>query len=291
MQHYDHLTVVSSSSWVSRDLASADTFEIRATVGLDIPAMDGTALWCSGSWAMRLLKSGRSHPFLSAGPDWLSRVPERFLRRRVWTGTLDALESAHGPHKAFYKLSEHKHALAPAGPAEGPQAFLEMVSAAFGHPGLQDGGGAGVGGLHCTWSELMDYRREYRCFIAHGKVTAASEYIRRVPGIHGADVEITWDAYTHGGYPDTAEAAAFAQEVADAMGADQPPGYSLDVGTDAAGNYSVIEANAAWSSGIYNAPRAGVIESLLASQEPGYDDWLWRPDELFFSRSRPLPAP
>lgn len=83
MNRYDHLTVVSSSSWVSRDLASAGTLDVEATVGLDIPAMEGAALWCSGSWAMRLLKSGIAHPFLSAGPGWLARVPERFLRRRI----------------------------------------------------------------------------------------------------------------------------------------------------------------------------------------------------------------
>lgn len=289
---YERLTVVSPAAWLARDLAEAGTIEVKGSVGLDVPDMKDTALWCSGSWAMRLLKSGISHPFLSAGPHWLSRVPDRYLGRRVWSGRLGSIKSPCGRQEAFYKLSEHKHARIPAGPLQGPQAFLERVAGAFKDPSRPDDTGPpAIDGLHYTGSGLMDYKREYRCFIAHGRVTASSHYISRVPGIRGADVELTWNAFPEDRSPDASEAAAFAQEVVDAMGADQPPGYSLDVGTDSAGRFSVIEANAAWSSGIYHAPRSGVIESVLASQEPGHEDWIWRPDELFLARSRPLPVP
>jgi ATP-grasp domain, R2K clade family 3 len=104
-------------------------------------------------------------------------------------------------------------------------------------------------------------------------------------------VTITWDAYEADRSPDASKAAAFAQTVIDAMGENQPPGYTLDVGEDAGGNFSVIEANAAWSSNIYHAPAAGAIESILASQESGQDEWAWKPDRLFLDRVRPLPSP
>jgi hypothetical protein len=277
---YNKLTVVTSSRWVAHDLQVAGTIDVEHSLGLDVPALDLSALWCSGSWATRLLKTGLRHPFLSAGPDWLPTVPAEFLGRRVWAGTV-----ANMPYKGFkpmfYKLAEHKHSAVPARLHIGRGKFQRSLFEAFDYVGA-------VLDLHFLGSEPMEYVREYRCFIAHGKVTAASFYMATLPGIGDSLVTITWDAYEADRAPDAAGAAEFAQSVVDAMGANQPPGYVLDVGTDTCGNFSVIEANAAWSSNIYHAPAAGVIESVLASQEPGHDRWRWAPDDLFLTRARPL---
>lgn len=111
---YKNLTVVTTSGWVARDLRAAGTIQVTPEYGFDVPAMDGsTAIWCSGAWAMRLAKSGISHPFRSAGPAWLTRVPERFLRRSIWAGTLDQMPVQSGA-QIFCKLSEHKHSAVPA---------------------------------------------------------------------------------------------------------------------------------------------------------------------------------
>lgn len=183
----------------------------------------------------------------------------------------------------FYKLAEHKHSGVPAGLHIGRGIFQRTAGAAFNFdPAYQR--------LHVIGSEPMNYAREYRCFIAHGKVTAASFYLATVPGINDSTVTITWDAFEADRAPDASDAAAYAQDVVDAMGDNQPPGYVLDVGEDAAGHWSVIEANAAWSSNIYHAPVVGVVEAILASQKPGHDRWLWEPDELFLTRARPLPC-
>ena len=283
---YRRLTVVSSASWVARDLAAAGTIEVVPTLGLDVPDLDGSALWASWAWALRLRAAGVDHPFLSPGPHWLPSVPERFLRRRVWSGTLADMPY-QGPVDTFYKLAEHKHAAIPAGVYLGRGVFRRTVLRAFDC--------AAVGGLAYVGSEPVKFVREYRCFIAHGEVAAASFYKATLPDARDSTVEITWDAYESAGsrgYPvsSTAEAAAFASEVVATMGDAQPPGYTLDVGTDAEGNWSVIEANAAWSSNIYHAPVAGVITSVLASQEPGHPDWAWTPDDLFARRARPLPG-
>lgn len=279
---YERLAVVTSARWLADDLAAAGTVDVVHSLGLDAPDLAGSALWCSGAWAMRLMKTGAAHPFLSAGPDWITRVPAEFLGRDVWESELGSLPY-RGTDPKFYKLAEHKHAGIPAGLHIGRGIFQRSAGAAFDFaPGYES--------LRVIGSDPMAYAREYRCFIAHGKVTAASFYLATVPGMHDSTVTMTWDAFDAGNAPDTAEAAAFAQNVVDAMGNDQPPGYTLDVGEDAAGVFSVIEANAAWSSNIYHAPAAGVIESVLASQEPGHDRWAWKPDELFLTRARPLPA-
>ena len=277
---YDKLTVVTSARWLADDLADAGTIDVTHSIGLDIPDLAGSALWCSGAWATRLAKSGVRHPFLSAGPGWLARVPADFLRRAVWASRLRAMPY-RGTDPKFYKLAEHKHSGIPAGLRIGRGIFQRTAGAAFDFaPGYEV--------LHVIGSDPMEYAREYRCFIAHGTVTAASFYLASVPGINGT-VTITWDAYEPDLSPKASTAAAFAQAVVDAMGEDQPPGYTLDVGEDADGNFSVIEANAAWSSNIYHAPAAGVIDSVLASQESGHNRWAWAPDTLFLNRARPLP--
>ncbi|QOD05996.1 ATP-grasp domain-containing protein [Pseudarthrobacter sp. BIM B-2242] len=281
---YDKLLVATSPAWVAEDLRAAGTIEVGHTIGLDAPALDGsTALWCSWTWAMRLARTGIQHPFLSPGPDWLTRVPEEFLRRKVWAGRVGDMPY-QGIEPTFYKLAEHKHSGIPAGLHIGRGHFQRLVGRTFDFaPDYQD--------LHYVGSERMAYAREYRCFITHGKVTASSFYLSTVPGIHGTDVTITWDAFEPDRCPESSAAAAFAEEVVEVMGADQPPGYVLDVGEDTQGNWSVIEANAAWSSNIYHAaPATGVVESILASQEPGHPEWDWAPDTLFLNRARPLPS-
>lgn len=283
---YDKLTVVTSTRWVAEDLASAGTFRVVPSVGLDVPDLTGSALWCSGSWALRLAKSGIAHPFLAPGPAWLPRVPQQFLRRDVWAGTVNDMPYK-GIEPMFYKLAEHKHSGIPAGLHLGRRSFRSRIFDALVLP--RPVSTTGLAGLHYVGSARMDYAREYRCFVAGGKVTASSFYLATVPGIHDSVVTITWDAYDPAGSPDASVAAAFAQAVVDAMGDDQPPGYTLDVGEDSDGNFSVIEANAAWSSNIYHAPAAGVIDAILASQEPGHPEWAWTPDETFLARARALP--
>lgn len=279
---HNALTVVTSARWLAEDLRAAGTIAVQHSLGLDAPHLDeGTALWCSGAWATRLLKTGSAHPFLSAGPDWLIRVPEEFLRRDVWAGTVGHMPY-RGEDPTFYKLAEHKHGDIPAGLYLTEDTFQRHVRNVFATADHVDD-------LHFVGSAPMSYAREYRCFVAHGTVTAASFYLATLPGVDGSTVTVTWDAYEPDRSPDASIAAAFAQEVVDAMGDDQPPGYTLDVGEDADGNFSVIEANAAWSSNIYHAPAAGVIESVLAAQEPGHDRWAWTPDALFLHRARPLP--
>jgi hypothetical protein len=88
------------------------------------------------------------------------------------------------------------------------------------------------------------------------------------------------------------EATGFAQHVLDTLGGDHPPGFVLDVAELADGSWTVVEANASWSSAPYHADPAGVVASILASQpmgaEPGPGEWAWVPDPVLTARALPL---
>jgi hypothetical protein len=128
---YDKLIVVTSARWVADDLRAAGTIGVEHSLGMDAPTLDGrTALWCSGAWALRLLKSGVQHPFLAAGPHWLTTVPAQYLRRDVWAGTLGDMPYK-GVDPKFYKLAEHKHSGIPAGLSLGRGAFRRRAFDAF----------------------------------------------------------------------------------------------------------------------------------------------------------------
>ncbi|MBW4096433.1 MAG: ATP-grasp domain-containing protein [Acidobacteria bacterium] len=274
------LVVVTSSRWLADDLASAGTVPVRHTLGLDIPDMGpGTALWCSGAWAGRLIASRFDHPFLAAGATWMTRVPEQFLRRRLVAGHLGDGQDVAGP--VFAKLAEHKHSSIPAKVYPNFSDFEKLVIESFGKTASL--------GVNWVASEPVSFVREYRCFVADRAVTAASFYVASFYVDSRSAGSVTWDAYTSETSPNTGVASAFAQQVLDAMGDDQPPGFTLDVGQLADGSWAVVEANAAWSSNIYHGDPAGVIESILASQHHDADArWSWTPDETFQLKARPL---
>ncbi|WP_410468595.1 ATP-grasp domain-containing protein [Arthrobacter sp. A2-55] len=206
-------------------------------------------------------------------------VPPEFLGRRVWAGRLSDMPAFVRP--MFVKLAEHKHTGIPAAIHTSSGQFAEAAAAVL---------GTGIESLSVVVSEPLAFRREFRTFITDGKVTAASFYLSTVPGASGAPVTLTWDAFTDAGTaPNTDEATRFAQRVVDAMGGNQPLGYTLDVGQLGDGSWAVVEANAAWSSNIYHADPAGAIESILAAQAPGHPDWEWRPDSFFAVKARALP--
>ena len=82
--------------------------------------------------------------------------------------------------------------------------------------------------------------------------------------------------------PDQSKAAEhFAQAVAEATAWYQPPGFSIDVGTAPDGSWQLIKAAPAWAADPLEANPSGVVTAILAAQQPGFDHWKWKPDELF----------
>jgi hypothetical protein len=268
---FDELRVVTTAKWVAEDLAKAGTIPVVHDYGMDLPAStEGTAWWCSGRHAARLMASGVDPGFLSAGPTFTADLPWRFRRRSVWAGRLKDMPRPIGP--AFYKPAEAKLESLPA--KEYPY-WGQFVQAAH-HAKLDKDDFVQV-------SSLMEYTHEFRCFIADGQVTAISPYL-----VNG----VTWESLDPETVPGAGTAWEVAQGVADYLGADQPPGYVLDVGADQSGRFSVIEANASWSSNPYWAAADGVIKSILASQstDPAHARWRWEPANKFRQYAQPLPV-
>ncbi|HEX9086972.1 MAG TPA: ATP-grasp domain-containing protein [Arthrobacter sp.] len=251
-------------------LASAGVLAVETGTENHVPAsMEGTALQVSTSGATRLLNAGVELDLLSPGPGWLATVPGHLLGRRLICIRLGKLPSAwDGPgtfHLAEQEYGTHGFETNYPDPA----AFLRKFNApSYRSPNLQFG-------LHVIASTHVKYTDRYRVFITHGQMTASTRMAAKPhPRRHRQFFE--------GTAPDQTKAAEhFGQVVADATAWNQPPGFSIDVGTAPDGSWQLIKAAPAWAADPLEANPSGVVASILAAQEPGLGRWKWVPDELF----------
>jgi hypothetical protein len=269
---YERLYVVASGRRLAENLAANTRIPIRYTLGLDAAQLGRpAAFWCPQVWAARLLAGGATHPFLSPGPVWLARIPQQFLGRRLRSGRLGDLLGHDWHRPLFVRAAEYESFPFSARIHPDAASLRAYVEAAF--PGRPL---AELRALATIVSQPAEFVQEFRCFIAEGQVTAASQYLPRQ-----GDSNAPWQS--HGSQDaDTADARRFAHDVCDAMGQDQAPGYTLDVGRLADGHWAVVEANPAWSSDPHHGDPDGAVASVLASQRR-CNEWAWRPDPLLSS--------
>lgn len=278
MRGFSKLIVVSSAGWLAKDFRAPGIIEVQSEIGFDLPRSDlsTTAWWCSGSYAARAAATGLVLPLISAGPHWLPSIPYEWRKREVTSMRLADIDECF--HGGFIKPAEIKIGTLPARLYSGTADLLPWQEY------RRDAENAHL--PEESWlnvSEPMDYRREYRCFTAYGKVTAVTPYLIN---------EVTWDGMEPDAEQDGRTAAGeFVQEFLDAIGPDShPPGFTVDAGLDANGEWSVIEANASWSSNPYHADMSGVIESVLASHDINgeFPQWAWSIDPYHHRNARPL---
>lgn len=251
-------------------LASSGALPVRAGTYNHAPAtMDGTALALSTAGATRLLNAGVGLDLLSPGPGWLATVPGHLLGRRLICTRLGKL-SADWDGPGVFRLAEQEFGeLGSEIRYQDPAAFLRKFNApSHRSPNLQFG-------LHVIASTPVTYTDRYRIFIAKGQVTASTRMaVKPRPGRRREIFE--------GHTPDQTKAAEhFGQTVADATAWNQPPGFSIDVGPAPDGSWQLIKAAPAWAADPLEANPSGVVTSILAAQQPGFDHWKWVPDELF----------
>lgn len=247
--------VVTRKNWL------ADLFKPFGAVqdfGFDIDP--NTALethwWAPGAWVASVSKAGVDLPLLSCGPYWLEHLPRRYTGRDIRTVAQADLPN-DSAHPLFLKL---------------PEAKIDSCPAR-----IYD-----TGQLADTWRQfrfpdntlvqqqsVMEFVTEARFFIAAGAITASSLYRHR-DWLWGAEdtphlqSELrTMDRFVRGVLDDPAVA--------------YPPGFVLDVGIAQDGKVRVIEANAAWSSGPYDADPAGVYAAIKASHDhlDVHRKWRW----------------
>jgi hypothetical protein len=119
------------------------------------------------------------------------------------------------------------------------------------------------GGVPCLVSDPVRWESEFRCFALAGSVRAISIYSR--DGDLAQSEEGDWPADPG----DLEDAGKFAEDVLAASGSRLPRAVVIDVGRIAGFGWAVVEANAAWGSGIYGCDPAAVLDVVRASCVPG----------------------
>ncbi|MER7756731.1 ATP-grasp domain-containing protein [Kitasatospora sp. NPDC097643] len=179
--------------------------------------------------------------------DWLARLPSALTGRQVTYTTLAEARRLRGP--AFVKPPADKLFAARVYPD----------GAALPGPELLDGD------TPVLVSEVLRFHREYRLFVLDGAVRAASRY--------AVDGELSVAPVAPVGGEDDGEddgLLAFAADVLAASTGDAalPSAVVVDLGLTDGGDWSVVEANAAWASGGYAAAPDDVLDVVLRSAGP-----------------------
>jgi hypothetical protein len=198
---------------------------------------------------------------LEPTPFWLTQLPSAYLRREVRAGTLAECKRIAAP--TFLKPAQDKcfSAGVYASGAALPAA-IEMLPES----------------TPVLLAEPVRWELEFRCFVLERAVVTMSPYLR-----DGALVE-TED----GSWPDSPEERIEAEDYIQTVLADRavplPPAVVVDIGRIAGRGWAIIEANAAWGSGLYGCEPERVLAVL---QRATLKDEAVPPEERVWVR--PIP--
>ncbi|PWI41941.1 ATP-grasp domain-containing protein [Streptomyces sp. ICBB 8177] len=171
---------------------------------------------------------------LEAPQDWLARLPREYTGREITFGPIHEAYSLRRP--AFVKSPNDK----------GIPARIYTDGSRLPGPDAVDPS------TPVLVSDLVEFTTEYRLYLLNGSVHTGSRYAeqgRLSPG------------------PLSKEAAAFGAGLLDGCSGTLPSAIVVDVGT-ASGSWSVIEANAAWASGMYLADPQRALDVVLQAAGP-----------------------
>jgi hypothetical protein len=165
--------------------------------------------------------------------DWLTTLAQDYRKRDIRFATLGEARQHRQP--AFVKPADDKCFLAGVFPS-GAQLPAEDVL---------------PGATPVLIAEPVKWEVEFRCFVLEGEVVTLSPYLRNGELVQSP--EGVWEDQR------TNEAREFAQRVLLDGSVTLPPAVVMDVGIIEGRGWSVIEANAAWGSGIYGCDPAAVL--------------------------------
>lgn len=166
--------------------------------------------------------------------DWLTKVPRSLTGRSIELMTLGEARRLNSP--AFAKPPNDKSFTAKVY-ADGSELPAEYDDA-----------------MRVLVSEPVSWTVEYRCFCLDGRVKTMSPYIRN--GVLSAEEDFAANDN------ELAGAAAFAEKVCVATQAFSPRAVVIDVGQIEGFGWAVVEANAAWGSGIYGCDPDVVLDVI-----------------------------
>lgn len=165
--------------------------------------------------------------------DWLVTLPPEYRKREIRLATLQQARQLRQP--AFVKPADDK-------------CFLAAV---FPSGALLPGEDVLPGRIAVLIAEPVYWTVEFRCFVLERTVAAISPYLRNGELVQSP--EGNWED-NH-----TEQAQVFAMSVVSDHSVTLPPPIVLDVGIIEGRGWAVIEANAAWGSGIYGCDPAAVL--------------------------------
>lgn len=181
---------------------------------------------------------------LSPAADWLSTLSVEHVQRQVEFTTLEVARRSSVPK--FVK------------PAFDKCFPARVVSSGHDLPGedLADFD------TPVLVSEPVQWEVEFRFFIAAGKIVASSPYLE------GGRLAQSPDGRWNTSKCDQRDAFDFVVSVLRTSGDTLPPGVALDVGMIAGRGWAVVEANAAWGSGLYGCDPSAVLSALQLASTP-----------------------
>ena len=176
---------------------------------------------------------------LETPPDWLIDVSRRYLQRDIRYSTLEA--ARHTSKAMFIKPALDKcfpAGVYPTG-ADLPENVALLPDATL-----------------VLLAEPVYWEVEFRCFVLERALMTLSPYLRE--GELAQVEDGSWPAAPE----EVEEAARFLHLVLADVSVPLPPAVVLDVGKIRGKGWAIIEANAAWGSGIYGCSPVQVLRTL-----------------------------
>lgn len=166
--------------------------------------------------------------------DWLVQLPQKLRHREVKLTTLKEARNLDGP--IFVKPPNDK-------------SFAAQVYDSGGSLPLEFDNDMPV-----LVADPVKWLSEYRCFCLNGKVETLSPYFRSGTLAKQTNYEATGS--------ELEEAKQFAERVLASMQKFTPRAVVIDVGQIVDRGWAVVEANAAWGSGIYGCDPSHVLDVI-----------------------------
>jgi hypothetical protein len=209
--------------------------------GLRIPEMSDAefVLYIEALFAPTIAKA-LGLRLLEPALDWLTQVPHEFRRRDVWLSTLGEARTLSEPR--FVKPPNEKSFSAQVYGCgdELPAEFDDSTPVLVAEP--------------------VEWEVEVRCFVLDGTVRTLSPYLR------------CGQLAKHDGFLATEDELQEARRLVETLLADSrvqtPRAVVVDVGKIAGRGWAVVEANAAWGSGIYGCDPHVVLEVIRHAVVP-----------------------
>jgi hypothetical protein len=170
--------------------------------------------------------------------DWLVKLPNAYRRRDCELTTLEAARRIQ--RRVFIKPAADK-------------CFLAKVYDSGDELPNDD---VLPGSTMVLVAEPVVWETEYRCFVLEREVLTLSPYLRR------GETARTQDERWPMSEAELQETHAFAHSVLQDSAVVLPPAIALDIGQIQGKGWAVVEANAAWGSGIYGCDPSAVLKVI-----------------------------